>query len=309
MKSTLSAERVGKADAQQNDIYQRVTDIIIQKLSQGDIPWKQPWGSSYYVPRNYMTMRPYKGFNAMLLGFAYEKPYYLTFHQVKELGGKVIKGSQSLPVVYYDKIYRMSDSGQRITADLARSLPKGTVEIIPFLKYYNVFNISQVEGVKFTVPTLVEEENLVIESCERIVANMPLRPEIRHVGNEACYSPVYDKVLMPPMSVFHTSENYYQVLFHELIHSTGHQKRLNRKEIVVPTNFGSEMYSKEELVAELGACFLMSRAGSLQEFNTIQSAAYIQGWIKRLENDKRLILEASGKASRAADFIINEEGE
>jgi antirestriction protein ArdC len=115
MKTTISADRVGKAGAQQNDIFTRVTNVIIERLQQGEIPWKKPWGSSELWPRNYASNRKYKGFNALILAFAFGKPYYMTFKQAKELGGHVKKGSESLPVVYYELVRRLKSTGAKIS--------------------------------------------------------------------------------------------------------------------------------------------------------------------------------------------------
>lgn len=308
MTQTSVADRAGKAGAQQNEIYQRVTDIIIERLSHGKIPWKKPWGSSEFLPKNYATNRPYNGFNALLLSFAYEQPFYLTFHQVKELGGTVKKGSKSLPVIYYDRLYRMKETGAKISHDLAKALSPADYNTIAYLKYYNVFNVSQIEGIDFVLPEMPSNQHEVLDNCEQIIARMPNRPKLEHGGGQACYIPMMDKVQMPHKANFHKAEGYYQTFFHELVHSTGHASRLNRKEVVEPNKFGTVNYSKEELVAELGACFLMSKADSLSEFEVENSTAYIQSWIKVLKDDPKFILEASGKASRAAEYILNEGG-
>lgn len=133
---------------------------------------------------------------------------------------------------------------------------------------------------------------------------MPKRPEIKHKENSAFYHPSLDYINMPKLKSFDSSESYYETLFHELVHSTGHKTRLNRKEIVQQASMGGELYSIEELIAEIGACYLSSFAGlSLKNFNN--NVAYIEGWLSKLKNDKRFIIYASGNAQKAVDYILN----
>jgi antirestriction protein ArdC len=147
-------------------------------------------------------------------------------------------------------------------------------------------------------------QNYPILDCEEIAQGMPKCPSIQQVEDCAYYHPVHDYLNMPPMKNFLHSEAYYSTLFHELVHSTGHTSRLNRKELMQIKPFNSEMYSLEELVAEIGASFLNSLTGIEQkEFQ--QNASYIQGWLKRLKNDKRLVVTASGQAQKAVDFILD----
>src|SRR5258706_5305718 len=134
---------------------------------------------------------------------------------------------------------------------------------------------------------------------------MPQAPIIKHKENEAFYHAEQDFINMPKMKSFKAKELYYSTLFHELVHSTGHEKRLNRPSIIEMAEFGSEKYSIEELIAELGASYLCSLSGILD--TSIQnSSAYINGWLSKIKNDKRLIVQAAGRAQRAVDFIINQ---
>lgn len=309
MKTTISADRAGKAGAQQDDIYTRVTNVIIERLEQGVIPWKLPWGSSDLWPRNYASNRKYRGFNALILAFAYDTPYYMTFKQAKELGGHVKKGSESMPVVYYEIVRRLKSTGAKISETEALQHPIGSYTTIPVLKYYNVFNVSQIEGIDFVFPEVPQNDIPVDEACETIFKNMPQRPKFVEGGSRAFYSPPLDKIQLPDRRQFHTVEGYYSTLFHEMIHSTGHSTRLNRKEVVEANKFGSMDYSKEELVAELGACYLMCSADSTVEINIDNAAAYIQSWLKVLKDDPKFILEASGKAMKAVEFILGSKFE
>ncbi len=154
-----------------------------------------------------------------------------------------------------------------------------------------------------------KKEYVPLDVCEDIVANMPQRPVIKHEVNEAYYVPLHDYINMPKPNTFNESIDYYNTLFHELIHSTGHQSRLNRKEIVEYAKFGSESYSQEELVAEIGACYLNSVAGTVTESQFSNNVAYLNGWLKKLKSDKRFIIHASAKAQLATDFILNQKAD
>ena len=154
------------------------------------------------------------------------------------------------------------------------------------------------------LPVITDNGLSPIEECEAIVAGMPLRPQIRESGQGAYYFPAKDEVSMPPLRVFDSAEAYHSTLFHELTHSTGHESRLARPDAFAG-RFGSEPYAKEELVAELGAAFLCARAG-IAPATLEDSAAYLENWLKKLREDKRLIITAAGAAQRAADFIAPE---
>jgi antirestriction protein ArdC len=171
----------------------------------------------------------------------------------------------------------------------------------------NVFNVDQCEKISPSLlPKPVTSEFEPIDRCEKLVAGMPKRPKLVHGGGRAMYSPAEDLVTMPNAVSFDSPEFYYSTLFHELAHSTGHASRLGRPGITGPIRFGSDPYSREELVAEMGAAFLCGHCGI--ENRTIQeSAAYIQGWLERLRDDRKLIVHAATQAQKAGDFIRNVE--
>jgi antirestriction protein ArdC len=185
-----------------------------------------------------------------------------------------------------------------------------------------VFNVSQCEGIpadKIPSVNRIGREHNSISQAEQIVSAMPKRPEIRHGGGRACYSPAFDRVDMPKAETFRSGEDFYSVLFHELTHSTGHQSRLNRKGVAGSDGewsaFGSTPYAREELVAEMGAAFLSGHAG-IVERTLDNSAAYVQSWLQRLKDDARLVVQAAAQAQKAADYILGaseprqvEEGE
>lgn len=265
-----------------------VTQKIIEHLKEGKIPWKKPWTS--IVPQNFATKRPYHGINLFLLGvLEYPFPYFVTFKQAMSLKGSVKKGEKGHFVVYWDFFEKVEEDKQG----------KPKVVTIPFLKYYTVFNVAQCDGIE--IPPLAEHQRN--ENFEEILKTYPNRPELEEGQNRAYYSPSEDKVVLPPLNRFSRVDEYYSAMYHEFTHSTGEKGRLNRFDGNSQFIFGSESYSKEELVAELGSAFLCAR----YEFDNrclVNSSAYIQGWITALNNDPQMIVHASGKASRAVNYML-----
>lgn len=278
------------------DAYQIVTDRIIEQLESGTVPWAKPWRSvGGHGPTSMQTGRPYQGINVLMLWLqshskGYTSPYWVTFKQAKERGGSVRKGEKATPIVFWRFIEKQEH---------------GETKRIPFLRYYSVFNTEQCDGIEIPeVEPLPERDR--IAAAEALQASMPHRPEVKHGGDRAYYSPTLDYVQVPLMGQFVSSEAYYQTLFHELVHSTGHESRLGRK-LDGWQPFGSESYSREELVAEMGAAFLCAEAGI--EPDVPQSAAYIESWLKALKGDKKLIVTAASQAAKAAAYIVGEEEE
>nr|WKN38689.1 zincin-like metallopeptidase domain-containing protein [Tunicatimonas sp. TK19036] len=288
------------------DAYQLVTDIIIHKLEQGVIPWKKSW-SSQGPAANYLTKKAYRGINALLLnspGAVY--PYFLTFRQAQKLGGMIRKGAQSLPVVYWQWYYTHKETGRKLTEEEAKALPSSEVERSAFLRYYRVFNIQDTEGIDLTFPathTFSLENDKLMQGFQPL-HSMPHSVAVKTQSNSPYYHPRHDYINMPAMTAFPSMEAYFQVLYHELIHATGHSKRLNRSGVSEPQPFGSWTYSQEELIAEMGASFLSNLMGMQNEEELNDAASYIQGWLKVLKNDKRFVIEAAQKAQRATDYIM-----
>ena len=275
-------------------VYEIITKRIIDKLEQGEVPWQKTWSSSSSSPKNFLSMREYRGINPILLSMAgYSCPYWLTFNQTKEKGGSVKAGEKGTIIVFYKWLeYEVKDN------------PEETKKF-PMLRYYHVFNLEQTTGIDYRIPGEVLNDNQKIENCEELVNAYVDKPKINQ-GQRACYSPSLDYIEMPKMETFHNSEYYYSTLLHELVHSTGHENRLNRKTLTELCPFGSNNYSREELVAEIGASFLCGVTGIANK--TIDnSAAYIQSWLKSLRNDKRLIVLAAGAAQKGADYIQNKD--
>lgn len=291
------------------DVYEEVTQQVIAALEQGHVIWKQGW-NSLGLPKNIIAGNRYRGWNLFYLNFitlykGYKTPYFITYKQAQDLGGNVRRGQKGYQIVYWALIedkYKTVTVTDDITGEEKEEHPQYRVP-----KFYVVFNIDQTEGIEFPkLETLFQNKADKLEACEQIIDNMPHCPQIRNAGDRAYYTCATDKVTMPLPALFHSMEEYYSTLFHELAHSTGHETRLNRKELKEYDGFGGENYSKEELTAELTAAFLCAISG-IEQKTLINSTAYMQGWLKALNNDKTLILKAASQAQAAADFILNQK--
>ena len=279
------------AFAPRTDVYEVITNRIILALENGVTPWKVSWNAAHGAPRNYRSQHVYQGINAILLGMLpYEQPYYLTFNQARELGGCVRRGEKGMPVVFY-KTSKKEDA-------------QGKEKKVAILQYSTVFNIAQVDGVDWKLPVLPGRKHTPQQAAEQVVANYANGPRILYAGSNPHYRTSTDTVTVPEARNFHTAEDFYLTLFHELAHSTGHSKRLDRAQLVEMAAFGSENYAKEELVAELGAAFLGNIAGLDVAASTASSASYIASWLEALRNDKRLIISAASQAQKAANHIL-----
>ncbi|GFO55950.1 hypothetical protein GMSM_29570 [Geomonas sp. Red276] len=284
-------------------VYDVVNSRIMELLENGTIPWRKTWNVETNTPKNMVSGKEYRGINVFMLGcMPYASPFWLSFKQVQERGGHVRKGEKSMPVIFWKWVDRKDTDA----ADSEETNGKGKV---PILRYYNVFNWEQVERIPSPLTTeAITNPFTPIERAEQIIAGMPLKPRINHGGNQPSYSPVLDYVKIPAPEAFVSPQEYYSTLFHELSHSTGHASRVGRKGILEPSYFGSHSYSKEELVAEMGAAFLSGVAGI--ENGTIEnSAAYISGWLKALRGDRTLLIHAAAQAQKASDYILNRKRE
>jgi antirestriction protein ArdC len=273
------------------NVYEIVTSKIIEQLESGVAPWQKPWKSD--PPMNLISQKEYRGLNVFLLGSqGYGSRYWLSFNQASKLGGHVKQGAKSSLVVYWS-------IGEEKTIRKADGTEKKSKPIL--LRYYSVFNLEQTEGIAEKLGLSSSARVADIEDCERIVSQMPNAPA-REQSHKAWYRPSNDTVGMPAKTAFNSPEAYYATLFHELTHSTGHASRIGREGIENLNEFGSESYSKEELVAELGASMLCGITG-ISPAVIQNSAAYLKCWIERLKGDSKLIVSAASAAQKAADYI------
>lgn len=278
------------------NVYEIVNKRIIEHLEKGVVPWQQPWAESG-APKNLISGRNYRGINVWLLNsLGYSQNYFLSFKQVKELGGSIKKGEKASEVVFWKWIEK---------DNIETNATSKTKEKIPLLRYYRVFNVEQCIGIPIEkLHPVTEKNNDPIQTCEQIISQMPSRPNIRHTENRAYYHTGRDFINVPPMENFKDSQSYYGTLFHELVHSTGHQERLNRKELTQKCVFASKDYSVEELTAEMGASYLKSYAGIPIE-KLENNASYIQHWLEHLKKDQKCIIHACAQAQKATDYILN----
>lgn len=315
------------------DAYDVVTAKVIEALEQGTVPWHKPWRSvSGEGPTSLQTGKPYRGINVWTLSVTallegYGSPYWVTYKQAKERavaaaraeGREIVekagrKGPYFVEVIDgVEELFRggvrKGETGTQVV--LWKPVRKGVENengdredrSYLILRYYTVFNTEQCDGVPEPEREELPERDPIAE-CESIVTGYFNGPKVSHGGNRAYYAPAFDRVQMPERGQFKSSEAYYGTLFHELAHSTGHESRLKRPELIGPT-FGTENYSKEELVAELAAGFLRGEAGI--ELDVEQSAAYIASWLKRLKDDRKMLVQAAAQAQKASDRILGIE--
>ncbi len=280
-------------------VYDIVTAKILEALEVGVCPWRKPWNTvDAGMPINAVSRKNYRGINTLLLGMSrYSDNRWLSFKQAAQLGGTVKKGEKSSIAVFWTMldIVPKAEGGQK-----TKSSSQGQ---IPYLKYYNVFNVEQCEGLDIKPLEVVKlHEHERIEAAEQIVRDMQNPPTLREGGTAAYYQPSTDLVNVPKLGTFLSADHFYSTLFHELGHATGHESRLNRKEIMGTIRFGSNDYSREELVAELTSAFLCA---SVKLDNSLidNSSAYLSGWVKALKGDSKLITTAAAAAQKAADYI------
>jgi antirestriction protein ArdC len=270
-------------------VYEIVTESIIKQLESGVAPWRKPWRTE--PPANLVSKKEYRGINIFLLAsLGYGSRYWITYRQAQTLGGSVRKGQHGSKVVFW-KI----DEYRKENKDTGETENRKSI----LLRSYTVFNLEQCEGIKSPEPVQVIRP---IEQCEHIVHSMP-NPPVFEQDSRAFYRPSTDTVGMPSRLAFESVEKYYSTLFHELTHSTGHPSRIGREGSMEHNPFGSEDYSKEELVAEMGAAMLCG-VGGIESQTLENSASYLQSWITRLKSDSRLIVSAASQAQKAADYIL-----
>tara|TARA_R110002020_G_scaffold255540_2_gene469335 strand:+ start:321 stop:1232 length:912 start_codon:yes stop_codon:yes gene_type:complete len=299
-----------KRTTSKKDIYQIITEQVVKGLESKGLDWFKSWADTG-LAINHNSGRAYTSINQLFLSNAindcgYSCNEFITFKKAGEMGGKVKKGATSHIVVYYlVSYYTIVDDKPVFTREETGA--KGERKYLK-PRYYRVFNLDDVEGLEpkhkqddIIEGTIFEPR----ENADLIYTNMMKKPDLSHGGNKACYSRSNHSVRMPLQSSFVDSDSYYKVLFHELIHSTGHGDLLNRKTLVNSAGFGSTTYSKEELVAEMGCMFLVGILGLEPKDNKVNSQAYINGWVKQLKDHPKMILEASSQSQKAVEYILN----
>ena len=246
-------------------VYEIITERIIEQLENGVIPWQKPWSGTHSGAYNRISNKPYSLLNQMILKHNGE---YATFKQWSDLGGKIRKGEKSEVVVFWkiQPFEEENENGEKV------------IKQIPLLRHYNVFHISQVDGVEPKEQLKISDLE-PIEEAEKIKTDYMNREHLKifeKVTNKAFYTPTFDYIEVPCKEQYQNIEEFYSTLFHEMIHSTGHKSRLNRSDMQGIVRHGSEKYSKEELTAELGSATLINMLGIETEKSFRNSSAYIQ---------------------------------
>lgn len=287
-----------------NKVYQIVQSKIIQALEKaikngGTAPWQKEW-TGMGKPKNYITKKEYSGINLLLL----DEGEYITFNQIQELRKKdpnikLKKGSKANLIVFWKMVKKKSSKNTENEEE--------DEELVPILRYYNVFNILDVQGI--SLPEVVVNDNpCKIEKIEKMVNNYSdkeAKINIINGSNSACYYPKLDIIQIPCITQFNNEIAYYSTLFHEMVHSTGHSTRLDRfKANTKIAPFGSADYSKEELIAEIGSNMLLGSLG-INNNNFNNSVSYLYSWLEVIKKDTSLIISAAQKAQKAVDYLLN----
>ena len=279
-------------------VYEQVNERIISLLEQGVSPWRKPWknqNGKIEIAKNLISKKLYRGCNFFIVNsMGYESPYWLTFNQAKQKGANVKKGEKGTLIVFWKtfSVKETNEKGETRDKD------------IPFLRTSYIFNVAQCENLNLEEEKKVElTAHNPIESCENMRDKFPLgMPELKHDQARAFYSPSLDYINMPKMGLFDTAEEYYNTLFHESIHATGHKSRLNRQTLTDIHYFGDANYSQEELVAEMGASYMSALCG-IDNVTIQNSASYLSNWIAAIRKDNKLVLKAASQAQKAVDFL------
>ncbi|MGH2984020.1 MAG: ArdC family protein [Solirubrobacterales bacterium] len=289
----MAANKRRRSRRRQRDVYQEITEKIVKALEGGTVPWRRPW-RDFGMQRNLSSGRPYRGVNQLLTQLTqqargYDSPLWLTYRGAERAGGNVRRGERGTLVVLWKRL-------------LVKDEETDEKKLVWWIRPYTVFNLDQVDGVE---PPASEDKRLEfdpIERCEQLLARMPSPPIVEHRPGGAFYIAASDTITLPPRESFYEVEGYYATRFHEAVHSTGHRSRLDRE--LAPKS-DEQAYSREELIAELGAAMLCGTAGIAPQ-RLEQSAAYIGSWLRALRDDKRMVVSASQHAQRAVDYVLDQ---
>lgn len=280
------------------DIKQHVTDTIIAQIEAGTAPWRKPWtggaGDAGFPMRH--NGEAYKGINVLMLwataqdaGFRSDR--WMTFKQALDLGGGVRKGEKCAKSVFYGS-YEAKDKAETANPD---DKPK-----IVYAKVNNVFNAEQIDGLPAEFYYKSDEARDMGTNTDAELEAFFAKTGASIISTDlprAFYRPSTDQIHMPPVETFHNAQGYYSVLSHEGIHWSGATMRLDR----LGKFSDKKAYAFEELVAEIGSCFLCLELGIVPDFNN--SSAYVEGWLEAMKGDSNLIFKAAAEAQKAVDFI------
>lgn len=282
------------------ETYKKITDAILKALEKGTVPWLKTWTGGV-SPSNAITKKPYRGINRILLSCApYTIPYYATINQITKLGGTVSKDELPWEIVFWQ--FKVIEETDPKTGKIRKRK-------IGWMKLYSVYNLEQADGIDMSkFEEKLNNVDNVFDGQAKKVSDTYLKKyniKLSHGGGRAFYSPPQDSIRMPALKSFTSGDEYASTLFHEEVHSTGAVVRLKREGVAKGHSFGDHDYSFEELIAEMGASFLSSLTGISNESMLYNSASYIDGWRKKISDDPSIVVDASGQAQKAVDFIIS----
>jgi len=287
-------------------VYDIITEKIIEQIESGTPPWKAGWMRKHF---NGFYKREYQGINQLLLSWdmqekGYTAPVWFSFKQIQQLGGSIRKGAKSSMVVFSKVVNKnKDDEGEEDSLDVFEEEEGEAKKPKTFfmMRYYRVFNLDDVEGID--KEKYVNFANVKHEEPENIINGMTKDGlEIQYTGVQPCYIPALDIVQIPDIKNFNSSEDYYASLFHEITHSTGHESRLKRAGVSNIDTGDKHQYSYEELIAEIGAAFLMAETGL--RINYENTSAYVKGWSKFIKENKKAIFQASAEARKAVQYVL-----
>ncbi len=279
-------------------IYEIVTTRILEQLGNGKIPWRKTWTTG--LPKSLGSGEEYRGVNILVLGSTeFTSRYWVTYLQAQKLGGQIREGERATPVIYWK--WRTPEELEKLAQKTGR---QNLAPCVPFVSA--VFNLDQSDGIEAPADDLKPEPKRRLEVAELMLQVLADKPKILHtLTSEPAYAPGPDRITMPHLSQFESADEYYSTFFHELVHATGHPRRLNR--FAETQGEKIERYSFEELVAEFGSAFLCAFAGIKNPQSEALQASYIAGWSEVFRKDNRILLRAASAAQHAAYYIRGRE--
>lgn len=276
-----------------------MNEKFIEILEKGSIPWRQPWQSRKKgLAENIVSNKKYTGCNFFITNLQeFNSAKWGTYKQFKKLGGNVKKGEKGTPIIFYTRIEKENKDNEK----------ENDKSSIPYCKLSYIFNLDQVDGIQIDEKQKIKLKNHdPIEFCENVIKEFPLGfPKAQYKEDRAFYRPSTDTINMPEQGLFSKIQDYYHTYFHESVHATGHENRLKREGVINSNYFGNELYSKEELIAELGASYLSAHC-EIDNDIIENSSSYIAGWLKLLKENPRYITQCSAKAWQAYQYLIKE---
>ncbi|MBB3588875.1 DUF1738 domain-containing protein (plasmid) [Sphingomonas sp. AAP5] len=293
------------SDKPRRDVAAEITNLIIEKLEAGVLPWSRPWGLTGAGGRPLRHCgTPYTGINNLYLwaigdACGYSARTWMTYRQAEELGGQVRRGEHGSHSVYFSSFSKTETD--RVTGEEAN-------KSVRFLRSYTVFNVDQIDGLPVYYYPVSAPPEPRIESVHRAAIDGffdALPATVRHGGDQAFFSPIGDYIQMPHRTMFRSDDHYASTLGHEYVHYSGAQSRLDRE---FGKKFGDQAYAFEELVASIGQCLICADLGLPGELHD-NHASYIDHWLRILKGDSSAIIKAASKAEQAVTWLKNAAGE